>query len=675
MPRASVGGGKAKTKAKAKAAQAALAASDGGGSTKRPLFDQAEENEMPKSSPGSVGARIRSTDEQVHKCLRDNFSLYPKAQTTMLLNAEGMSLVEVLRRDRELINTKATNAPVLGKIYYQRLREEFSYSDSPSKRLRVANSEQLIGEDLMKALEELNKHPKNYERAMDWLESASMVNQKSLVLLLKQALAFNPSGGAEVVNFLLGVLKYCSKHEVHKNFAQEWSAIREHLDEALVKSLTTWKAANMKAKVWWDMNRGIMSAMLSVEDCDKCMLADENLKSVETELCTVVQSSAIGGKLFGSVHRQYQGGKISSLIKDMLGSLCKKDITMPRILEYRTQFVTEAEKRGKDVKESQPKRTVELTYRGVPFAIVVHSFYDEYLMAECSMVESAAVQQGVLEGFFCEHQLVPSDQQASVPKVDAEVVMNSAKVRKAAQAAVVSEAPAGEVIISCLQNNMAQFMQIHRGFRVMWAFWQSVVGQGSEKRLQLEVLKCLGSECQRVTLEEAIASMEELARSKLISFCGLGLSNLFQSCKSFLLDIKQNRCPKYDGSNDSAFLKKIMKQVAEFYTFEESAGSGGEAKKLYGTEAMEAKLTQLEEKAETDKVNMHDLTGLKVYSWALPEERRQVVDAMIDECVKADVVGAAERAMHEYSSAQPKARSGRKKLATNARDAVLKLLG
>ena len=58
----------------------------------------------------------------------------------MLLNAEGMSLVEVLRRDRELINTKATNAPVLGKIYYQRLREEFSYSDSPSKRLRVANS-------------------------------------------------------------------------------------------------------------------------------------------------------------------------------------------------------------------------------------------------------------------------------------------------------------------------------------------------------------------------------------------------------------------------------------------------------------------------------------------------------------------------------------------------------
>ena len=100
--------------------------------------------------------------------------------------------LEVLTADREKIEAGETGAPVIGKLYYDRLKKEFTYSDSPTKQLKVARDQEELNEDLVTALMDINKHPRSFENALDFLDHGPMLNQKSLVLLFKQGLHFTP---------------------------------------------------------------------------------------------------------------------------------------------------------------------------------------------------------------------------------------------------------------------------------------------------------------------------------------------------------------------------------------------------------------------------------------------------------------------------------------------------
>lgn len=449
-----------------------------------------------------------------------------------------------------------------------------------------------LSEELFTTLEDLNRHPRSYDNILDFLETGPKLNQKGVVLLYKQALRFNPNSGNDVVGLLLAVLKYSLRHKFVTAYSHEWKQVKDHLDQALVKSLSVWKASNLKTKLWWEAHRSYIGDICPTAETDACMEVLQDYARVETELCTVVASSAIGLKLFGNAHNQYQGSKLSVLMLSILSDLQKKDITLETIAAARKKFVEEAVARGKGPKESIPKRAVEVSYRGADFALMVHSHYDGYLMREACMVEGMACDVGTLQPLFCEEHIIGDSRQKGTAKVAKEVVATAELVRKAAQAAVVSESPSGDVILNALNANSAQFIQLHRAWRVSAAFWASVVGAGVERRLQAEVLACFNTEGGAASIDKAIKLMEKLGRSKLVSFCGLSLQAMFTSCQSFLADIKCNRPPKYDGTQDSGFLKRVMEKVSHFLVFTPPSADG-KCETLRGAEAATAKLVSL----------------------------------------------------------------------------------
>jgi hypothetical protein len=433
-----------------------------------------------------------------------------------------------------------------------------------------------------------------------------------------------------------------------------------------------WKASHMKAKMWWEANRQWSGAIIPVRETDVCMAVLDNYQVVEVQLCTVVQSSSIGNKLFGLAHRQYQGSLLSNLVKTTVAKLVMIDVTPATVQKSRQDFIAAATASGRDVKEALPKRVVEIFYRGAVVPIVVHSHFDEYCMYEAAVLESIAVDTGILQPLFCENSLVPANRGISGIKINASLVAGAASARRAASAAIVADSPSGEVILNSMNSNMAQFIQLDRGWRVTVAFWSSVVGQGAEKRLQAEVLMCLSDKHNHITVHQAIENMDELGRSKLVAFCGLGLQSLFNSVKTFLQDIKCSRPPKYDGQNDSTFLQQIMHVVANFLVFI-PPGSSASAQALRGHAAAQAKLGVLRaQKASGEKIPLTVISELRLFGWVLTTAELAEVAIMTDEAIKNDVVSAA--AASSSNRAEGKSKAGRKKLAPNARDAVLNLL-
>lgn len=173
---------KAKAAAKSAAALAALAPD-------KPLWEK-DEDEQPAGKP-CKRRRDRSIEKQVAKCVRDNFSNFKASQETLLLNAQGKSLTELLTEGRLKAEAKGPSAPVFGKHYYDKLRLD-QYTDSPYKKLRVSNDKEELSEDLTMALGDLNRHPKSFDNLYDFLETGPILNQKGLCSCTDRRCASTP---------------------------------------------------------------------------------------------------------------------------------------------------------------------------------------------------------------------------------------------------------------------------------------------------------------------------------------------------------------------------------------------------------------------------------------------------------------------------------------------------
>ena len=94
------------------------------------LFERLDGEEADGNTP-QKRKRSRNLDETLAKVLRDNFPMFKQGQATMLVNKEGKTLLVVLRVDRLKVMTKDPTAPRMGKLYYDSLKKDFSYSDAP----------------------------------------------------------------------------------------------------------------------------------------------------------------------------------------------------------------------------------------------------------------------------------------------------------------------------------------------------------------------------------------------------------------------------------------------------------------------------------------------------------------------------------------------------------------
>ena len=175
----------------------------------------------------------RTIEEQVKKKLNYHFKDFTDAQTTTLLDSTGRNLYQTLTHDVELYENKDPKSPSWGKNYYDELKKRFAYTDSPYKQLKVVDSLEGLDDGLVTALTGLHTAQKDFESVKDYLDSAPMINQKSLVLLFRNALKVSPNGGIEGVGFLEAVLKFCDRHRVPTSHPAEWGCVKGHFDEAV----------------------------------------------------------------------------------------------------------------------------------------------------------------------------------------------------------------------------------------------------------------------------------------------------------------------------------------------------------------------------------------------------------------------------------------------------------
>ena len=245
--------------------------------------------------------------------------------------------------------------------------------------------------------------------------------------------------------------------------------------------------------------------------------------------------------------------------------------------------------------------------------------------------------------------------------------------REAVIRAITSQKPSGDLILQTFSSQLKSACEDHPGFRVTVAFWQSVVGAGSELRLQRELLACLPDGTVQVTPSQALLKMDTLARSTFYGFLGIGPRANFATARKFVDTLNAGRMPSYDTARNSVLLTSIMQACAGWCVFEVASGSA--APNLFtGKDVAKHHFDKADElqKTQNYKASAPHLNQCVLFGWLLTADQRDAVAAMSDAGANADLEATAKNKMASVASC--KAKPGRKAIKPSARDAVLNML-
>jgi len=590
-------------------------------------------------------------------------------------------LREELLRDRRAVNVGEAGAPKLGKIYYDKMRDRFSSANAPCKKLKASDETQPLHPELEKGLMGLMLRIKRYAAILDFLERGPMVNQLSLVVLLKHALKVSPKSGKDGLQFLMALLGWCSRHGVPHLHPEEWQHIREHMDEALHRSWLSSKTSGLSPSVWWEGTRSGAKLVLEENIVDELisMKVGEEWFQVEAKLATIVQDSIVGKALFGAAFSKLLRGKVSAVIAEQVDEIGKATRIGKGILEgNRKAFLDKMAAMGRDPMEARPPRGVEARYRGSLIVSRVTSAHDEYCLKVDAAVRGAAVENKVLPGLLCEDSLVSKVVgSGATPDVDAAVVEANKKARAAAEELMKGKVHSGAIIQATFYEKRSLLLQLDRSFRLELDLFASVSGEGAERRLLDEVVAILPKEGHSNTQNEVLALLALLQQSKLLEFAGVGLQATFRSVVGIVEAIDSNKAPAFDGSNLSPFMKSVMEEVARFCSYADT--EGGEKKVIFGKQAAEMYYKKLQARASAkEAITLQDLALLVPFQWLVGSGIADDIKAWSAQAAKADLLAGAAAAVASSSSSSSKSMgsraTGRKKTTSDARSLVLACL-
>lgn len=640
-----------------------------------------EEERADKQRHAAKRQRRRSDEEAVAKCLRDNFTGWDAARTDHFV-ADGMSLRQVLLRDRGLVASGHPAAPTLGKRYYDRLRQKYTPENTPSKRLKALDESQPLHPDLEKGLVGITQHIRRFDPILNFLERGPMVNQLSLVVLFKHALKTNPRAGKDNLQFLMAVLRYCTRHNIPTSHKHEWEQLRAHMDETLTRSWLSFKSSGLSAEIWWQGVRSTAKLVLDETAMDEliALKADGDWSTVEVTLAQVVQDTEVGKSIFSSACTKLLRGKTSQIIDEHVHKLLTANITQVVLDRHQEDWVKAMHVLGRDAMEACPPRMVDVRYRRALVSVKVSSAFEEYTVKVDAAIRGAAVDRALLTPMFCENSLVPkSAGQGFAHNIDAAVLANNKSARSAAEELLRGKVQSGTIIQQTLNEHRSLLFQLDRSFRLEVEFWGSVSGERAEKRLLDEVLAILPQANSIKSTGDVIRSLTEFSTSKLLEFAGVRLQATLRSVVNVVEAIHSGRAPAFDGSNMSPFMTAIMDAVGYFCRC--AAPSDGESGSsadaiLYGKAAAHRIYARLKAMAASETpITLAHMAPLVPFEWLVGGTVHDDLKRWTAAAAKADLLAGATAAVAAPSAKHGAPRFGcRKKTTADARALVLSCL-
>mmetsp|Transcript_45042 Transcript_45042/g.107005 ORF Transcript_45042/g.107005 Transcript_45042/m.107005 type:complete len:672 (+) Transcript_45042:81-2096(+) len=341
-------------------------------------------------------------DTMVRKAINDHFQHLSLHQLDEILDSDGFTLRQRLRRDKEAW-IKDRSCVSFGALYY---RECYAiYTDV--KALREALKPEAVNgkmpspsSKLMQACDHGLKHPPDFRPVECWLDAQQpdKVAEVDLVIIFRYMLDVKVGSSIKKVRHgqhvlrSLGRLNLLSKHPKHV------ATMRDVIDNVLVKAWTAYSRGGNSmndfcasyAKVWPSL---VAEAEL------KAVLAQESSgqwHSVESELNKVMEGSAWCTKMLSFVAGPLVYARVKLMIeKEVATLMSKKHISEEEFNEQKSKCL-ESLGEVPGIEALNTRRTIHVKMQGWSIELVVGHYSDDANLHLNAALRTFAVQAKAL---------------------------------------------------------------------------------------------------------------------------------------------------------------------------------------------------------------------------------------------------------------------------------------
>ena len=589
---------------------------------------EASEDDCDKEK-SKVDLRVRSEEQAVDKCLKDNFPpSWGTAEFDVPRNGFP-ALRERIRADRS--RCKVDKHFTMGKHYYEKLRAEYAPSDSAERQMPLLNPHEPQDPAMDSALAACLRHNKDFSAILHWLQTVEAVNQKVFRCLCKGMLRLSPTN-AENSSLMIDVLSFVRRLGLQDKFPETWKPMREHFDAALCKSISTFKVNNKSMELWWDSFHESAGLLLPAKETAECVKVETDFVDVKESLKIVVESCAAGRAMFIKAHESVRAKDLEHVVEASVKRLRQGGLTQHRIDAERKLFNAALEPIGKKPTDMFRSKDIVVEYRGLQLEVPVMCVNDMWSYHVAALFKSVGVDSGAVPKLWCEDELV-GERGAPTNKVEGKLLQPTINARAACRGFITdAEFESGEVIAATLAAKAKFLRGIDAKFSIDAQVFLSHIGDKVGRRFQEAVLATLPTEASGKLVSEALERLDSLQQGKLLKFCGAQHISTFGMVHDWVRTLSQDRCPNFKDTSGSAFLTSVVAALGHFVRVEDAASSGAQGKVLTARHAVAALFSNVEKKSmEKAVVSYSDIKVFHVYKWLVDPAAWKMVTKWTDQ--------------------------------------------
>jgi hypothetical protein len=467
-----------------------------------------------------------SSDVEVAKIIRDNF--VAKGFSSAYIDeyeVDGSNLRDELKREMRDPIAK-------GLYYYQDKRAKFTPADAPTNRLKVVNAAQILDPQLERTMALAMAHNPSYDPLRQYLMLAPKFNQRSYVFLLRGCLRVSPLRGTKACDALLAVLKYHQRTKIHEEFTNEWKIVFHHFDLTLKTNLGLSKGNDVAGRRWWKNVKAYAGLILPSAATEKCVSLplDGDWATVEPQLKEVVGSTMVGRALFESVLRDYHARTITSNVLGIAMQILDHDITEASVAANCLKFVAYCVTIDSDPYELEAPMQRNISYRNESYAVECNTLMDFFQHAQRGHINTVGVLLRKMPPLWVENELI-DPMLAPAILIDDCVLVDQINARETAEAALEEKrSNSSSTIKGILESHDSVLMNTDPFWKIMKSFFTANSGDIGTKRIRERILACLPQVgVLPPTMEAAMLALEEVPKSKLYGFVGLGAISTYSA--------------------------------------------------------------------------------------------------------------------------------------------------
>lgn len=266
------------------------------GSADKTLAEQHHDAASTRVKPDALKAE-KALQQQVQKCLRDNFSMFGE-QEVHHLRVDDMTLHERMMRDMRLAAEKQKDAPKFGKVYFADLRKRYEAQSTDDSVLEVKDDTLPISPQLYAAVDASRAAVPNRDKLIQFFQmSPTALSQSELVGILLHALELKPWLGGSHTTTLLECIRYIKRFNTIERFKDEYAAFAPQVDKTLVSLFGAMKSKGFKTQQFVETYRSECELVLPLPAVEWLLQVTGSWSGHSSDIVAVVDSSSLGRKI------------------------------------------------------------------------------------------------------------------------------------------------------------------------------------------------------------------------------------------------------------------------------------------------------------------------------------------------------------------------------------------